>query len=449
MKRSIPFLALVPLLALVPASAGAAAPAAAVLAAQVPDGAVAVAELRPASLQTFRTVFDANPALRTDLATFLGRTVGIDLTTVEAAVVYSSKLAPEPTFAAYLRFARPGKLHGTKVGAFQGTDLIKVGDLVAASVPGGLIVGNLDEVQRGIAVALKHAPALGDKSPLFAPLADRAPDFIVAVDPAGTPPEVAAIAQQYGARVVTLLFRSSNQVALEVSGDGARLATARDFLIAAANMGLAQLKANMDKAAAGDDVLEGATAIVGYHQAAQAWKELTPKLTGNKLVSQYQLPDAKTMASAPAIVGVLAAIAIPSFMKYVRRSKTVEATMNLRKLADAAVARANGKKKPRLVASTDWTPAAPCCPQTKGMCQPDAQAWSAPAWKALDFSIAEPHYYQYRIVTSGKGAKQTMAIEARGDLDCDGKFSLYQRTISIGADGNAATGPLMSKDEIE
>src|SRR3954469_19423401 len=39
-----------------------------------------------------------------------------------------------------------------------------------------------------------------------------------------------------------------------------------------------------------------------------------------------------------AIIGVLAAVAIPAFMKYIRRSKTTEATMNLRKMYDGAVA---------------------------------------------------------------------------------------------------------------
>src|SRR5436853_25572 len=39
-----------------------------------------------------------------------------------------------------------------------------------------------------------------------------------------------------------------------------------------------------------------------------------------------------------AIIGVLAAVAIPAFVKYIRRSKTTEATMNLRKMYDGAVA---------------------------------------------------------------------------------------------------------------
>src|SRR5262249_34966298 len=153
MKRSWSLLAL---FALFSAPALAAAPAAGVLLAQVPDSAVAVAELRPGAMQSFRTFFDANPNMRGDLATFLQRTVGIDLTTVDSAVVSSSKLLPERTFAALVRFARPGKLVGPKVDVYEGVDLIKVGDFVAASVPSGLLIGQLEEVQRGILVALKR-----------------------------------------------------------------------------------------------------------------------------------------------------------------------------------------------------------------------------------------------------------------------------------------------------
>ena len=39
-----------------------------------------------------------------------------------------------------------------------------------------------------------------------------------------------------------------------------------------------------------------------------------------------------------AIIGILAAAAIPAFVKYVRRSKTTEAIMNMRKLVDGGLA---------------------------------------------------------------------------------------------------------------
>ena len=39
-----------------------------------------------------------------------------------------------------------------------------------------------------------------------------------------------------------------------------------------------------------------------------------------------------------AIIGILAAVAIPAFVKYIRRSKTTEASMNIRKMYDSTVA---------------------------------------------------------------------------------------------------------------
>ena len=38
-----------------------------------------------------------------------------------------------------------------------------------------------------------------------------------------------------------------------------------------------------------------------------------------------------------AILGILAAVAIPAFLKYIKRSKTTEATMNIRKMYDSSV----------------------------------------------------------------------------------------------------------------
>ena len=46
-----------------------------------------------------------------------------------------------------------------------------------------------------------------------------------------------------------------------------------------------------------------------------------------------------------AIIGILAAVAIPAYIKYMRRSRTIEATMNLRKIYDSTVAYFNGQPK--------------------------------------------------------------------------------------------------------
>jgi len=79
-----------------------------------------------------------------------------------------------------------------------------------------------------------------------------------------------------------------------------------------------------------------------------------------------------------AIIGILAAVAIPAFMKYIRRSKTVEATMNLRKLFDSSVsyyetehASSTGNILARGFPITEtWSPNVNCGTQQGGKCNP-------------------------------------------------------------------------------
>src|SRR5438309_3459267 len=82
-----------------------------------------------------------------------------------------------------------------------------------------------------------------------------------------------------------------------------------------------------------------------------------------------------------AIIGILAAVAIPAFMKYIRRSKTVEATMNVRKLFDSSVSYFEGdhadkggntlaKQFPTSKAVSPGSPTSTCCGQTGDKCKP-------------------------------------------------------------------------------
>jgi hypothetical protein len=125
-----------------------------------------------------------------------------------------------------------------------------------------------------------------------------------------------------------------------------------------------------------------------------------------------------------------AAVAIPAFMKYVRRSKTVEATLNVSKLANEAGA--YYVENSRLPPAGDWTPPGEPCASGRPMFPKDERVWQQSPWRELHFSIDTPHNYQYRIVSV---APDRIAIEARGDLDCDGDFSLFRRTVGPGGAG--------------
>src|SRR5512140_618531 len=88
-----------------------------------------------------------------------------------------------------------------------------------------------------------------------------------------------------------------------------------------------------------------------------------------------------------AIIGILAAVAIPAFMKYIRRSKTVEASMNVRKLFDSSVAyfeaehagSAGALLARQFPLTVSWSPAlGTCAGATGGKCSPNATYWQNP-----------------------------------------------------------------------
>ena len=141
-----------------------------------------------------------------------------------------------------------------------------------------------------------------------------------------------------------------------------------------------------------------------------------------------------------AVIGVLATVAIPSFMKYLRRSRTTEALMNLRRLYDSSVgyyvvehANQAGQIIVRQFPDTQLmtpTPVGVCCPNVGQKCNPStyAASWQSPTWQALNFSVDDPFYYSYQYDSAGADTTAIFTATASGDLTCDGaRFSLFQR----------------------
>lgn len=170
------------------------------------------------------------------------------------------------------------------------------------------------------------------------------------------------------------------------------------------------------------------------------------------------------------LLGVLSAAVIPSFHKYLRRSKTCEATMNVRRLYDSAVSYYETEHRPpgstqvlarQYPATVDETPAVgSCCTgrgqparRADGRCAPVAAWWSAPTWQALSFALEDPHYYSYSFRAEAPGAPggASFVAAARGDLDCDGQPSRFSRSSGkAGAPAQAGVkGALQIEDELE
>ena len=177
-----------------------------------------------------------------------------------------------------------------------------------------------------------------------------------------------------------------------------------------------------------------------------------------------------------AIIGILAAVAIPAFMKYIKRSKTTEATTHVQKIylgartywMDRNTAEGTIQADSAQFPTNDGTLAGPgigptadtaCCAAGGAVekCAPEAALWDvSAAWKALKFSMDDPHYYayQYQVTNNAAagGQDSEFTASARGDLDCDGtfsRFSMYGVVNSTYADGPAGSAAISRVEELE
>ncbi len=119
-------------------------------------------------------------------------------------------------------------------------------------------------------------------------------------------------------------------------------------------------------------------------------------------------------------LGILAAIAIPNFLKYQLRAKATEAVVNLKALsvAEASYYAEHG----RYVAAGPVPAQAPG--RTKAEFSPDD------GFAALGFRPAGPVYHQYEVRVTGP---KTAVLTARGDLDGDGRVAEYR--LDLNAEG--------------
>ena len=142
--------------------------------------------------------------------------------------------------------------------------------------------------------------------------------------------------------------------------------------------------------------------------------------------------------------GILAAVAIPSFITFTRRSKTVEARANLGAIRMGITARAmEVDRSQRLPASLPATPPAEYVSALK-------QAWPSdadPGWGAIGFQPSEPLYYAYSVTSDP--STNTVTIEAVGDLDDDGTHSSFSQTGRLNALGDIEWSEVVVTNELE
>jgi type IV pilus assembly protein PilA len=185
-----------------------------------------------------------------------------------------------------------------------------------------------------------------------------------------------------------------------------------------------------------DDVVKQLVAVDGEQILRGKGPELAKPIIAaapNSPFANDFRAGATGMLMPMSLVGVLAAVAIPAFMDYMKKSKKPEALLQLNRI---------GKSLKRYYAENSTFPAgdagpkdaAGCCGGktadgiVNNKCPADPKAWqNDKIWSALEFSIDEPTLYQYRYHSDGQSA----VVEAIGDADCDTHAATFRLDVKL------------------
>jgi type II secretory pathway pseudopilin PulG len=143
-----------------------------------------------------------------------------------------------------------------------------------------------------------------------------------------------------------------------------------------------------------------------------------------------------------AILGILAAVAIPAFNVYVRRSRSAEAVEQLRQIYTNVASYYHPARQESSGISGLLRAACVVDSSDNGITPGPTKVvgdYSAASWRAINFEIGFS-YFRYEIQTQGGASRCDVAadtvplyfIRAYGDLDGDGIRSLQE--LAVGSD---------------
>lgn len=172
------------------------------------------------------------------------------------------------------------------------------------------------------------------------------------------------------------------------------------------------------------------------------------------------------------IMGLLAAIAIPAFTRYIRRARTAEATNNIQHIALGEVTayqQSADQTNAHFVRAPVTGSATPADAPSSTKYPANPAIWTSDqGWNDLDFAIDGPHFYQYAAIAGapsipvasllvtimptdeggGGGSATDFNAAVYGDIDGDGTLSTFSRVGAV-VGGEIQMSGLNIIDELE
>ncbi|MBI5610628.1 MAG: hypothetical protein HY902_17260 [Deltaproteobacteria bacterium] len=179
--------------------------------------------------------------------------------------------------------------------------------------------------------------------------------------------------------------------------------------------------------------------------AGQRYAGTALKLDGDGLLLQA-VGDPLLQQSALGAVPILAAIAIPNFMRYTERAREVEARVELQQIARGAklyfeTPHPEAGSACQFPASAPQNPPQSCCDpgmDKDGDKRCDEGTWqTGPTWTALAFSPSGAMRYRFSFESSGSLGDAHFAARAYAEPGCSGRTSVFELTGHgvVGSDG--------------
>ena len=139
-----------------------------------------------------------------------------------------------------------------------------------------------------------------------------------------------------------------------------------------------------------------------------------------------------------AIIGSLAAIAIPMFMESVKKVKATEAPLGLNRIGKSAKAyyQANGMFPQGTAAPLPGVDGGACSLPGGKFPLVTTEWQSDPVWGDLELAFNEPNYYTYHYASTTKSDAEGDAV---GDTDCDGKLATFRLVLAAPTNEPSAT----------